>query len=95
MTLLSFIRLHKVSVPSQRSDTVTTQAHPDYSYVNGVRKTVYPGCRSISKCVSSSRTGTGNNTTLTTLAAAYVKMHYISMTVDGDEITVTYPTEVA
>ena len=91
--MFSFLKLHPVSVPSQRSDTVTTQAHPDYSYVNGVRKTVYPGCRSISKCVSC--TGNGKSFTLTTSAGAYAKTHYISMTIDGDKVTVTYPTEAS
>ena len=92
--MFSFLKLHKASVPSQRSDAVITQTHPEYSLVNGVRETFYPQCRSISKCVSS-RTGTGNIPTLTTSAGAYAKTHYISMNIDGDKVAVTYPTGVA
>ncbi|MFA6680066.1 MAG: hypothetical protein WCR96_06215 [Candidatus Methanomethylophilaceae archaeon] len=56
-------------------------------------ETSYPGYQSIFTCVSC--TDIGNANALTTSAAAYVKMHYISMIIDGDSIVaVTYPKKV-
>ena len=91
--MFSFFKLHKASVPSQTSDAILTQTHPDYPSLDGVYETSYPGCQSISKCVSC--TGNGKSFTLTTSAGAYAKTHYISMTIDDDKVAVTYPTGVA
>jgi len=89
--MFSFFKLHKASVPSQTSDAVITQIHPDYPSLDGVYETSYPGCQSISKCISS----TGNEESSLTLTEQPDVRLYMSMTIQKNVRTIRYLKEVA